>query len=282
MKTRPFSDFRSATSGGFSLIELLVATVVLLIMVVLISAVVGMVSGVWQQGRAKADNYAKARLSLDVLARDFQNGILDGSLPAFRDENGAAPMFYAKRSGISSVGGPTDRPLALIAYRVQAVDGLDPKEVGLQRAARGFAYGDVPSDPVVPPAVPSETNAFQTIGPGVLLFGVQLLQRDGRRVEIGEFRAPSAGESDETVAVVVSIVVVDEITLESLTRAGRVGQVVADLGVSTASGGFYSQSHHAHWRERIENGSAFDGLPGAARSGVRVFERTVPLQPLTL
>ncbi len=105
--------------GAFSLVELLVAMVVLTLLVLILAQIMGLASLSWLMGKQRINNLTKARVFLDLIAHDVQDGVFRPDLAAFLDQSGATVSmsstsyaFYSKRPG----GGA--RSIALLNYKL--------------------------------------------------------------------------------------------------------------------------------------------------------------------
>jgi prepilin-type N-terminal cleavage/methylation domain-containing protein len=72
MKIRP-SDRTSASRQGFTLVEVLVGSFITAILLLLLFRVVTGAMSAWQNGSARMQTNADARLALDLIARDLQS-----------------------------------------------------------------------------------------------------------------------------------------------------------------------------------------------------------------
>ncbi|XHR27701.1 MAG: prepilin-type N-terminal cleavage/methylation domain-containing protein [Chthoniobacteraceae bacterium] len=90
--------------AGFTLVEVLISTVVLAMVVVLLSHVLTNVSGIWQRGQAQVERCEGGRAILDYMAKELQAA----QVPVDRSGN-AYLQFVVNPSGLSSGDKPCDQ-----------------------------------------------------------------------------------------------------------------------------------------------------------------------------
>jgi len=92
---------------GFSLIEVMVATVLLMVIVTMVALVFRQNVLVWNSGMRRAEGMALVRLALGTIERDLRNAV-DGSLPQFTG--------WGTSSGTSDSMQVYDNKLAFAAF----------------------------------------------------------------------------------------------------------------------------------------------------------------------
>ncbi len=240
-------------AGAFTLIELLVATAVLMLLVVLIVQVLGTMSDTWQSNLRRINNFTKARAMLEMIARDVQSGVFRDDLAAF--PNGEI-TFYTRRPG---VGG--SRNLTLVEYGINTSD----EQSTLQRGDLALGWGDSIFE--------DNTGGFGTGKPvlrdtvsGVAGFSVLFLQKDGTFA-----RTYSSDATNPTRAVVVTLAVVDDSMVRRMS--GKMGALRSELkGVLSGN-----RAAKYEWDEYVSNGLNWNTYPQGLASGLKIFERHVPL-----
>ncbi|MBI5394050.1 MAG: type II secretion system protein [Verrucomicrobia bacterium] len=80
---------RSTPPGGFTILEMLVATGVLAVMVSILFALFAQGSAAWRQGERQSDLNQTARLALDLFTRDAMLAVIDTNQPI----SGLQPMI---------------------------------------------------------------------------------------------------------------------------------------------------------------------------------------------
>lgn len=283
---------QSKQNRGFTLIEILAAVTVLALIMSIMAGMISMVSQSWQQGKARVDNFAKARLSLDRITRDIQAAILRPDLPYFSDQSGndvvgGNPIlaFYARNTNLTSAGTGGDRSVSVIFYETNNGSTLDLLEKGLRRGALGFNYGTPIPDFYNPsgtnPGISNVTSNspglnYQTIGPGVILMKVRLIQKNGIHVDFKndcfDFNNPDAPENCHTA--IITLAVLDQRSLEQLGSSNLTTLINRLESVADPTG---TQTYKTTWENSINSGGFFTGLPMQYKGGLRIFERYVSL-----
>lgn len=265
--------------AGFSLLELLAAMVVMAMLLVLFGSLVGQVTTTWQSGKESADNYAKARLTLDLLERDLRSALLAKGLPGMLDSTGEPALtFYSSQPGPTSGGALSDRPLSLISYRTED-HPASPLECGLQRGSVGISTSDptpfsglTAPFPAATPVLPD--SSYQLICPGVLRMDYRFISADGTTVSKSFATGP--GEAARSRHFSVCLLICDEATLRRMDEAGS-GFALLVQQFDSNSDTPDAQLPAGNWRTAAAQESTFSGLAGDVSKALRIYERTFRL-----
>lgn len=268
-------------SSAFTLIEMLVATAILAMLLIVLTSVIGKVSETWRWARVRADNYTKARISLDLLRRDLQASLLAVGLPGLQNAGGSPALeFYCTRQGPATNGMQSKRPLSLASYRV--VDSGDFYARGLQRGLVGLEFSDRAPFAAAGSAFPAPAPAmgsdfYQVIGPGILRMDFRFLSRDGKTIS-RHFTWNKATPEANSAAVAICLLVIDEETMRFLESQSAYTALLQSFDAATA-GVPASEIPYARWLEAIGSDATFAGLAAAPRikQSLQIYERTIPL-----
>lgn len=156
---------RARCGSGFTLAELLVSMVVLLILVVLAAQLINNTTALTGQSGRSMDADAQARLVLDRVSADFarfdRRGGMD-SLFAKIDGGGSADpndklFFYSTGTGFYSTAGTftaqDNTGFSLVGYRVGTPNANLPKSLQLERLGKTLTWtgGYTPAPSPLPP-----------------------------------------------------------------------------------------------------------------------------------
>jgi hypothetical protein len=269
------------TRAGFSLLEVLVASTILVLVVILLASLVQSTSSIWMGGQKRIDHYSKARLSLDLIASDLSDLVLQPGLAEPQIQAGSISMI-TRRPGLMA-GSQTNyggREISVVDYRVELTGAWHA--IGLRRGDLGFDFDT--SDPAataapVLPTLPSGLypgGPYQLIGPGILGFHAMFLQRDGnlsRQFQAVDVAGP---QNDDSVGVFIAVAVADERSLQLLDESGQLGAVGTALRDAPLPANGVASSPNP--QQAMENAlQPFQSsLPEAVNRGMKVFQRYVP------
>ena len=247
------------SQNAFTLIELLTATAVLALMVVALAQLSGITTRSVSEGLRRADNFSKARAALHLIAQDITGGVFRSDLAAFRDGNGAfAPAFYTRRQGL---GG--DRALSFVAYE------LAPQVAVLRRGNQAVPWNDPAGPGFGQPLAAARFSAlapddYQDIAEGILRLEFFFVD------EAGDYQSDFGAN---TRAVGIALAIADSEALGLLKQTGRLGDLRNLLTIQTPT---VTESYLETWGANL-NSPTFASFPDKVRSGVRIFERIIPL-----
>lgn len=264
---------------GFSLVELLVAMAVLAILLVLLAQMFSMVSNTWRAGRSQVDNFAQARVALDMISRDLESAVLRPDLPAFFVSGAPQFAFYTRQQSLVSETNSGNRPLCRVFYGVtNGVEGCN-----LRRSAHGYNFGeDVGYSPTNWSVSGTGAIFDSDIGPGVLVIRQQFIGTNGRNILAENVQAAWTNIGTNfgigaLRAVTVSLAVVDKDAVQLLLNSGRLQQFQSNF--SSADPGAV-RSFASTWQDQFDDPSTpltNGGIPLRVLRSLRIFERTITL-----
>jgi prepilin-type N-terminal cleavage/methylation domain-containing protein len=264
---------------GFSLIELLVAMTVLAILLVLLAQIFSMVSNTWRAGRSQVDNFAQARVALDVIGRDVESAVLRPDLPAFFVDSVPQFAFHTRQQSLVTETNSGNRPLCRVMYGVtNGTEGCN-----LRRSAHGYNFGEDVGYSPTNWSVSGTGLVFDSdIGPGVLVIRQQFMGTNGRNVLPEQIQASWTNVGTNAGvgalrAVTISLAVVDKDAVQILVSSGKLQQFQSNF--SSADPGAV-RSYASAWQEQLDDASAplaNGGIPPRILRSLRIFERTITL-----
>lgn len=280
---------------GFSLIEILVATAVLCVLVVLLNQIIASTMEVVGQGQRHFEIHSKARAALDLLARDLGMGLYRPDVALFEDDKqGPALAFFTRRGGTVPTGAESSdfRQLSYVVY--QALDD-ESSGFSLWRGSINVEWDATGTYPAVSAldgpmpfseksvsegykAATDRSGTFEPILKGVMRLEIRFLANDGRyyaRYNNDATAGPVAK------AAVVTLLVMDE-RAEAILRQNPTLLVSFRQNFLSSSylttPGDSNDSLAALWEEKLGQPAIWSGLPERFRSGISTVERVVPLR----
>jgi hypothetical protein len=269
----------------------MVAMLVLTILVLILAQIMGLVSGSWAIGKQRMDNLTKARVFLDLIARDVQDGIFRPDLATFPDQAGAnaatstSYAFYTKRTG----GGT--RSIALLNYSAS----LTAYPFSLMRGALPVTWTGPPPSFAgqnaatvgLPERSTITASNYSEVSSGVVAFRLYFIDVDttvspSTNVYSWKYlpwNYSSTGTGNTSVAVCVTIAVVDDKT-QALLGQLKMTSLSDALNTSLPTGNptFPSRLKDI-WDAQINGPGFLSTYPEQVRTGLKVFERVIPLPP---
>jgi uncharacterized protein (TIGR02599 family) len=98
---------RPAAASGFTIIELLVATAILSVVLVVVVSVIGQTSAVWRKSTDKIEAFQGARMAFDLLTRNLSQATLNTYLDY---DDPFVPTKYLRKAELKFVSRPTSNP----------------------------------------------------------------------------------------------------------------------------------------------------------------------------
>ncbi len=318
---RPRVDARGSDANqraGFTLVEVLVATAVLALLVVLVAQMVSSATLVTTGSRKRMDADSQARAVFDRIAADVAGMVLRPDVDFIFSKNPGndTVFFYSESPGFfhGNSGFEEHSPLSLVGYRVNP--DSDPP-LSLERLGKGLAWTGVPSgaeggsavfltypDPgPTPTASPTpfpkstlagnwtdtlgspgehtdgEDDDYHTLSSNVFRFEYCFQLKDGTFSEkpYGPTRTSPEGMTDVS-AIVVAIAILDDTSRQLGSPTDQMVGALEDFsGVNLPA---ESQLMAARWHATVQSPgfAAASGLPEAAASAVRVYQRHFPIR----
>jgi type II secretory pathway pseudopilin PulG len=268
---------RGKSTGGHTLVEVMVAVGVLALMVVLIFQVIEEVLTATRTQNQGIEAVSSARRLLDVMTIDLQNAVIGGDATVVAPSLGGTNLFalISNRRGAASTN--ATRFLA-VSYSLN-----DSNQVIRSYGSVGFARTNLLSA-----ALNASTNASIPLASGVLGIQVRALTDSAdyplsgsvspNWAVTGKYRGHpvppgynaivtrasgfSAGLTNCTRAIEVTVAIADEATCGILKSSGNLGTVTSALSGDSSG-----------WRGAVD---VLD-LPGCHKSAIRIIEKTIPL-----
>lgn len=257
---------RSTTkqSTAFTLVELLISMVVLVMLLGLLASLFGNISNTWVHSRGKLDNFSRARALINSISRDIKSAVIKQDLAAFPDAESIS--FYVQQFGENS---PSKRPLTYISYAQikkngrfyiqrsdSPIDYLSTSTLDWQPFSSGSASIPTPS-------------IERLLCNGVIAFTYQFIQSDGTASRTFN----NASSAFPTKAIRISLAVLNEEAERLLGTLGGEDQLASALKTAIPPDG---KSAKAAWDALIARGSL--SYPPAILAGIRSYERVAPLE----
>lgn len=271
---------------GFTILELLVATSVVALIVVLAARLFSGAASLTTVANKRFDADAQARALLDRMSVDFSQMVRRADVdyyvktPAITQSGNDQIAFYSTVPGYNPATGSAS-PLSLVGYRINSA-ASSPDLHKMQRLSKGLVWnGITTATPLVflpltlastwPAATDSTADPdYELIAPYTFRFEYSYLLRNGSATvtpwDVAAGRTNIDGMQD-VVAISISIAVIDprsRVLLSSAQLATLVGRM--DDASSALSGGDLI----AQWQAAI-NGS--NELPRPAVSSIRLYQR---------
>lgn len=268
---------RGKSTGGHTLVEMLVAAGVLALMLVLIFQVIEEVLSATRTQNQGIEAVSSARRLLDVMTIDLQNAVIGGDATVVAPSSGGTTLFalVANRRGAASTN--ATRFLA-VSYSLN-----NSNQVIRSYGSVGFSRTNL-----IQAALNASTNASIPLVSGVLGIQVRAVTDSAdyplsgsvspNWAVTGKYRGhpvpPGCNAivtrasgfpavlTNCTRAIEVTVAIADEANCGILKSSGNLGTVTSVLGEETSA-----------WR------GAVDGLalPGRLKSAVRIITKTIPL-----
>lgn len=109
------SDLRHAVRTGFTILELLVSTTVMVLLMVLLASMVNATSSAWTRSRSQVEQFQQAREAFDAVTRRLSEATLntyydyldkDGNLRTAANSGTFVPSRYVRQSELRFLSGP--------------------------------------------------------------------------------------------------------------------------------------------------------------------------------
>ena len=257
---------------SFTLVEVLVALAIFSIILVFLGVIITSVSSVSSIGRQNSENSGNARAILDLMSEELEAGV---SRPDLNQTNwialtdsGSSLTFYSRSTGSPPSSGTPPvasayRPLSFVEYMFNQTG----TNSFLERGDQAVLWSDTPPTSLplgyVNPNLPAPTPGL--VLDGVVAFQVTFLQNDGTLSFVYS--------STSTVAVAVSLGVVDSNSLKLLLNSGK----LPSLSKALAKAATGSIDPKQSWENEINTSAVLSAYPQQVRSGLQFFERIVDL-----
>jgi type II secretion system protein J len=306
------------SNHGFTLAELLVSIVVLVLLVLFVTRLVNSAATITTLGNKRMDADSQARQLLDRMAIDFAQMVKRSDVDYYVKSSATAPLrralqpgndqlaFYSTVPGYYPPSG-SQSPVSLVAYRVNAQNKLERMGKGLVwnavsatdtpvvfipiPLASPLPTPELPSptpNPTPTPAWPTVLNlaasptpepSAEVIGAQVFRFEYYYLLKNGTFSDIPW--DTGAGHTAVNGMQDVAAILVDIAVIDSNSKVLLTDAQVTTLatGLSDYTAGMVPGQLQANWQTYLDG---ITTLPRPAISGVRLYERYFYLSPPTL
>jgi len=254
----------SAPKGkqAFTLLEVLVASAVLAMLMVLLAQMISATSDTIARTRRKINAAAQARLFLDRLGMDLSGLIARSDLPLeFINTTGNDSLrFYAEASGYSG-----NRRVSLLAYRVQ--ENNPDRYYQAERGATGADWTSATSPPFAATTPAAANNAdYEVLSAGVFRMEICYVQKsDGKLTHI-----PPPDIADIS-ALVVAVATMDDES-RALLSSSQLKNLSQALPNPTEG-----QSPLARWQDALRQSGFASSMPHKAVESIELHQRYYPL-----
>jgi len=245
---------------GFTLLEILVASTLLIIISGFLLQLLSGTSRLIEQNRGRFSADTRAQAVLGLLDEEIQDGIIRPDLAAFP---GGRMELYTRRR---AQGG--DRPVSLVGYHVDTTAGT------LQRAAiptswtpasaTDFSFGNTNSLPLLP-AYTSTNPAWREVASGVVALRLTFVGIDG----LASTTQFIQGGTNATSGVLVTVATIDDRTESRLRDTGKLTPFLQDNFWLASPP--VNQTFGQYWNSQISSQT------NQGFSHLRIAERYVPL-----
>ena len=274
---------RHRLSGGFTLVEVLVAASLFLLLAVFVAQMVGSISAGSASSTKRLSADDEARMILDRMQGDFASMVQRADAdPEFLEASGNDSFFFISQSPAFSTNSSTNNSqMALIGYMVTN-GGLARYSMGygwdqltfLTNGANGGTY-DLSTN------IDNTNFATNFIGPSVFRMEMALLIKPGSTNISGGTTTNNVFYQSTTntrngirdvAGVVVAIGILDQTSRKIVT-----GDAITNLAKVSYFPDFTSTGIPvSRWISNLPTVS-ISGLPNAAKSQIRVYQRYFPL-----
>jgi hypothetical protein len=223
LPTRSVSFRFRLTRGGFTIVELLAATAVLVVLILIVSQMVSSTSRTVGHDERRLDADANARMVFDRMQMDFDGMPKRGDLDvSFVKQTGNDEFFFYSQAPASYTGNVTEKnSLSLVGYAIDSKYRLDRYGKGLQWDGGGdtsvnfltFAAGSstpVPEstiagafpDAFTPPSSDVPNDPWQILSDNVFRLEICFLLKNGKYSTYPgqDVTSPSTPDPSQTTA----------------------------------------------------------------------------------
>lgn len=249
---------RQVLEAGFTLLELLLATALVTVVMIVLLSLTTRTAEVTDSSRARMQSEGGLRGALDRLSADFSGGVFRDDLPVeFSKQNGNDSFTFT--TAAEGYGGK--RGITRVAYRVQ--DG------NLERGAQGSDWINPPLEFGGGPVPPVADADYDQLAERVFRMEVDFLLSNGTIVS-----SPAPTSWENVRAVIVTLASIDERALL------RVDGEAADLESLFPDPPAVDARSAERWLAQLEDPSLFPGgaPPTPILQGLNVRQRIFPIR----
>lgn len=255
---------RTFLQSGFSLVELLVASAILLVLLLALLSMTNSTVLFAKLAQRKMDSASSLRSSMDRMTADLSSAILREDLPPLFVRSTAADgsdEFYLHSQAEGYDG---ERGISVIGYRVR--DGkLERGAQGSGWMANFLRFAEALRTNTI------QSQNFDVVGAKVFRLKVEFLGKDGAMLT----NSTPPTNWNQVSAVVLNLAAIDA---KALQIAGGSQKELAELLPGLAANP--SAGILADWQETLNDPGFFGAggrFPAEARQGIEVRRRIVPL-----
>ena len=285
------------TRTAFTLIEVLVATAVLALLVLLIANILQSGSVVISGSRKHLGADAEAREVFSQFGMDLARRPRHADLDVLLSSSNNALFFYSEAPGFQSTSDTRQfNKLSLVGYRVNQDTQLERLGKGLTWDTPPFlTYADQPpttnSTPLAASTIfgvwgttvgsaPAHTDgvdaSYHLFARSVFRLFYCFQKTDGSLALAPTFD-PARGKFAETSALILTLAVLDETSRKTL---GDISKLATALPTPTQADLSAGRLPAEVWQSAVDNSAQFAsdaGIPATAAARVRIYQRSFPL-----
>ena len=290
MKT--FASLRRVVrSGGFTLIEVLVASAILALLVVIVAQMVGSASSLSSNSKKRLDADDEARMVFDRMTGDINGMVKRRDInPLFLSSVGNDSMyFYSQAPAYSTNAAASNSQIALIGYSVTNTG------VGLIRFSMGQSWDALTfSNPSVTTISNAPSTNFHVIAPDVFRMEYALMMKPGSTNNTNGsgpgnysanginvvYQTNNAGQAMKDVAgIVVAIALLDPTSrvIVSSNALSSLASSMADATIKLSASLNGSPTDGIPIDDWRTNALISSSIPLAARGQIRIYQRYIPI-----
>jgi type II secretory pathway pseudopilin PulG len=289
-------------STAFTLIEILVATAVLVLMLTMVTGLVNSATRSTQTAERRLDGMADVRMVFDRMASDLQSLVSDGDTTLIVGKSPAPSlsdsMAFVTRARTTAA--PAESRLATVLYAIgehnNEVFGAGEKTLMLTRLLQNYAWEEATplakflsdTDAQLLGAGP-DTLSFNALGETIIRMAVAVHKSDGTLVHTTSNNLPRLASFSGSTARITSgdstaldLSQVDAITVAIASIDARSQVLTADqletiaqaLPRASADGTLpLAQWNSVNWDQ------VGGIIPSVVRENIRFYQRTFPIMP---
>lgn len=273
---------------GFTLLEVLVATAVLVVLVTLVSQLVKGVSVATLSSRKRLDADAASRMALGVMSNDFakmvRRPMAEVDYLFSKNPGNDRFFFYSEAPGYSAT--PQSKgSVSLVGYQINSQFQLQRLGKALPLSGTGsliLLSGSSNQLASLFSATLSGTDDFQVISDEIFRLEFCFLRKDGLYFEPSQAWKPWGDDDNDGIpnikdvrAVVVTVVCLDKTSRKLVRDMQALANLFPDSGLSSATTD-PSKLAAAIWKKQIEGTPSLASkadIPQTAASAIRVYQR---------
>jgi Tfp pilus assembly protein PilV len=294
-------------SEGFTLIEVLVACLILMVLVVIVAQMVGSASTLSSSSKKRLDADDEARMVFDRMTGDI-NGMLKRRDidPLFLSNTGNdAFFFYSQAPANFSGGSASNSQIAVIGYFITNSDATNSLvRLGSLQSWDSFTFTNSIASAVA--AASNNVTNLHVIAPNVFRMEYALMMKPGstnntngngpvNAISVGAgnssassngtnvfFQTNNSGQALKDVAgIVVAIAILDptsRVIVSNTALTSLAGSMAdASLAPSASTGLINGTSSNGIDVTGWTNAALKSSIPKAARAQIRVYQRYIPI-----